>query len=154
MHPSSRYVAISQDRINDNGDISNIEGTVLASTEVDKGGIDGNASSINRDDNDRVSNNGDANNTEDGTVLASTEIDSSENTKNSTINRSYRIYRLTWDDANGQKQQTYPQHEVMLQIYINTLSNTAIFKIHTKVTLKRSRRKNKEERVYLCIHPE
>ncbi|KAL7969413.1 hypothetical protein HDV63DRAFT_53657 [Trichoderma sp. SZMC 28014] len=37
---------------------------------------------------------------------------------------------------------------------MNALSNTAFFKIHTKVTLKRSRRRNKKERIYLCIYPE
>lgn len=100
-------------------------------------------------------NNGDTNHIEGYTILTSTEFERGGKDGNGTINRSYRVYSLTWEDADKQKQQICPQHEVILQIYMDTLANTAMFKLHTKVVLRRGRRqKNHMESVYLHIPPE
>lgn len=159
MHPGSRCVAISQDtnsntddRVYDNGDINTTE-DIVVSTEVDNGEIYGNTASFNCYDDDGVDNDSDANE-QGATKFTSTTFERGGQDGNATIDRSYRVYSLTWEDVNGQKQQIYPQDEVILQIYMNTLANTAFFKLYTNVALQRSRRYHRKERVYLHIYPE
>lgn len=123
--------------------------------KLDTGEINRPPVSVSRNDDSRVDNNGDTNHIEDSTILTSTEVERGGKYGNETMNRSYRVYRLTWEDIDKQKQQTCPQHEVILQMYMNTLTNTAMFKLHTKAVLRRSRRqRNHMESVYLHIPSE
>lgn len=106
---------------------------------------------INRDNDDRINNNdGDADSIEGGDDKISTVTDESEKNEDS-INSSYRIHRVTWKDADGQTKQIY---DLVLDIYINTLANTAMFNLYSYITLKNSRRKSNKQRVSLHICPE
>lgn len=126
MCPGSRYPAIfpdagiDSDSLYDSSDTT-IEDSVLASTELDKGEINGQLASLSRDDNGRVDNNGDTNYIKGSTGFPSTEFERGGKNEIGTFHRSYRVYSLTWEDANGQKQQICPQNEVMLQIYMGHL---------------------------------
>ncbi|KAL7928804.1 hypothetical protein V8C35DRAFT_221694 [Trichoderma chlorosporum] len=70
-----------------------------------------------------------------------------------SIKKSYRNSRITWKNAGGQKKQI---SKLDLAIYINTNTpaKTAMFKLHTHVTLTESRRRGNRQALYLFIYPE
>ncbi|KAL6787422.1 hypothetical protein J3E68DRAFT_440428 [Trichoderma sp. SZMC 28012] len=58
---------------------------------------------------------------------------------------------LTWQNADGQMQRV---EGLNLDLYLDTSTNTAIFKIYGYVLLKGSKSKSSKQAVYLFIHPE
>lgn len=64
---------------------------------------------------------------------------------------TYRNNLLTWQNADGQMQRV---DGLNLDFYLNTSTNTAIFKIYGYVLLKGSKFKSSKQAVYLFIHPE
>ncbi|KAM6484828.1 hypothetical protein HDV62DRAFT_356541 [Trichoderma sp. SZMC 28011] len=67
------------------------------------------------------------------------------------IDMTYRNNLLTWQNADGQMQRV---DGLNLDFYLNTSTNTAIFKIYGYVLLKGSKFKSSKQAVYLFIHPE
>lgn len=64
---------------------------------------------------------------------------------------TYRNNLLTWQNADGQMQRV---EGLNLDLYLDTSTNTAIFKIYGYVLLKGSKTKSSKQAVYLFIHPE
>ncbi|QYT00197.1 hypothetical protein H0G86_007294 [Trichoderma simmonsii] len=64
---------------------------------------------------------------------------------------TYRNNLLTWQNADGQMQRV---EGLNLDLYLDTSTNTAIFKIYGYVLLKGSKSKSSKQAVYLFIHPE
>lgn len=64
---------------------------------------------------------------------------------------TYRNNLLTWQNADGQMQRV---EGLNLDLYLDTPTNTAIFKIYGYVLLKGSKSKSSKQAVYLFIHPE
>ncbi|KAM0260897.1 hypothetical protein ACHAQJ_002516 [Trichoderma viride] len=67
------------------------------------------------------------------------------------VDASYRQSRVTWKSANGQAQQIF---DVSLDLYVNTSTNTAIFKLYSYIIRKGNKGKSNKQAVYLFIHPE
>ncbi|KAL7906584.1 hypothetical protein GGI35DRAFT_471110 [Trichoderma velutinum] len=67
------------------------------------------------------------------------------------VDITYRNNLLTWQNADGQLQRV---EGLNLDLYLDTSTNTAIFKIYGYVLLKGSKNKSSKQAVYLFIHPE
>lgn len=64
---------------------------------------------------------------------------------------SYRKNRVTWRAANGETKQIF---DLSLDLYVNTATNTAIFKLHSYIIRKGNKGRSNKQAVYLFIHPE
>ncbi|KAL7786363.1 hypothetical protein V8C37DRAFT_392098 [Trichoderma ceciliae] len=110
---------------------------------------------INPDIDDMIYNNGDADTIKGGDNESTVADESEENKDTTLIDSSYDIHRVTWKDPNGQAKQIYdPKHDLKLDIYMNTLTNRAMFKLHSYINLKGSRRKSNKQSVYLFLYPD
>lgn len=67
------------------------------------------------------------------------------------IDISYQKNRVTWNDASEQPCQ---MEDVSFDLYLNTSTNTAMFKLHAYVILKGGKGKSNKQAVYLYIYPE
>ncbi|KAL6689829.1 hypothetical protein J3F84DRAFT_398808 [Trichoderma pleuroticola] len=67
------------------------------------------------------------------------------------VDMTCRNNLLTWQNADGQMQRV---EGLNLDLYLDTSTNTAIFKIYGYVLLKGSKTKSSKQAVYLFIHPE
>ncbi|PTB48712.1 hypothetical protein M431DRAFT_99323 [Trichoderma harzianum CBS 226.95] len=67
------------------------------------------------------------------------------------VDMTYRNNLLTWQNPDGQMQRV---EGLNLDLYLDTSTNTAIFKIYGYVLLKGSKSKSSKQAVYLFIHPE
>ncbi|KAL7905986.1 hypothetical protein GGI35DRAFT_471469 [Trichoderma velutinum] len=77
------------------------------------------------------------------------------NTEVTSIESTYAIYSVTWEDADGQTKEVYnPKSDFKLDIYTNTSANKAMFKLHSYINLKTSRRQSNKQNFYLLIPPE
>ncbi|KAL6800936.1 hypothetical protein GGI42DRAFT_343740 [Trichoderma sp. SZMC 28013] len=74
-----------------------------------------------------------------------------ENGEAFEVDMTYRNNLLTWQNADGQMQRV---EGLNLDLYLDTSTNTAIFKIYGYVLLKGSKTKSSKQAVYLFIHPE
>ncbi|KAL7940747.1 hypothetical protein V8C42DRAFT_336669 [Trichoderma barbatum] len=106
---------------------------------------------ISRDIDDATYDNGDADGDADTDYESTVTDESGQNEHTASIDCSYSIHSVNWKDANNQ---TKCIQGLELDIYLDTWTNTAMFKLYTYINLKLSRRKNKKQRVYLFIYPE
>jgi hypothetical protein len=84
-----------------------------------------------------------------GMSTASSRSETNETT--SIIDASYRNNRVTWKSANGQAQQIC---DISLDLYVNTSTNTAVFKLYSYIIRRGNKGKSNKQAVYLFIHPE
>lgn len=80
---------------------------------------------------------------------AVTESATEENT--AVIDISYQKNRVTWNDASEEPCQ---MEDVSFDLYLNTSTNTAMFKLHAYVILRGGKGKSNKQAVYLYIYPE
>lgn len=80
---------------------------------------------------------------------AVTESEKEENA--AVIDISYQKNRVTWNDASQQRCQ---MEDVSFDAYLNTSTNTAMFKLHAYVILRGGKGKSNKQAVYLYIYPE
>ncbi|RFU81626.1 hypothetical protein TARUN_574 [Trichoderma arundinaceum] len=110
---------------------------------------------ISNDDKLNDNNDGDGDNANSGDNETTVTNDGEENEETTMINSSYRIHKVTWKDVDGQTKQI---HNLVLDTYLNTLDNTAMFKLYVSITTKGNKRKSKsksnKQRVYLHMYPE
>lgn len=67
------------------------------------------------------------------------------------VDVSYRKNRATWRDANGEPKQMF---DLSLDLYANTATNTAIFKLYSYIIRKGRKGRSHKQAIYLYIHPE
>ncbi|KAL7920549.1 hypothetical protein ACQKWADRAFT_298377 [Trichoderma austrokoningii] len=82
-------------------------------------------------------------------TLAVTESAKEDNA--TVIDISYQKNRVTWNDASEQLCQ---MEDVSFDLYLNTSTNTAMFKLQAYVILRGGKGKSNKQAVYLYIHPE
>lgn len=76
---------------------------------------------------------------------------SQETTDNAEPNISYQNNAVTWKDENEQTQHADGIH---FDIYLDTLTNTSLFKLYCNIHHKGSKAKGQKHTIFLFIHPE
>ncbi|KAL7813110.1 hypothetical protein V8C26DRAFT_421880 [Trichoderma gracile] len=76
---------------------------------------------------------------------------SASSREGSHVDITCRNTTVTWKDANNQAQRV---GGLALDIFLDTSTNTAVFKLYGYVLLKGSSGKNSKQAIYLFIHPE
>ncbi|KAK4077758.1 uncharacterized protein Triagg1_3452 [Trichoderma aggressivum f. europaeum] len=105
----------------------------------------------NRNTDDNIHNTG----MEGGDNKSTVTNESKMTTDATLIDCTCAIHSVTWDNADGQTIEVYnPRSKFNLDIYTNTLANTAIFILHSYIYLKTNRRRSNKQNIYLLIPPE
>lgn len=104
------------------------------------------------DDKDELNNNdGNGINKSDDGEKSTETVSSDQNGEAFEVDITYRNNMITWQDADGQMQHV---EGLYLDLYVDTATNTAIFKLYGYVLLKGSKAKSSKQAIYLFIHPE
>lgn len=98
------------------------------------------------------------NNNDDGDENIKSSIDetsavteSAKEDNATVIDISYQKNRVTWNDDSEERCQL---EDVSFDLYLNTSTNTAMFKLHAYVILRGGKGKSNKQAVYLYIYPE
>ncbi|KAL6825338.1 hypothetical protein V8C40DRAFT_228469 [Trichoderma camerunense] len=100
---------------------------------------------------DNGSNNGNGISDNDDGEESAEPVSGDQNGEALEVDVTYRNNLLTWQNTDGQMQRA---EGLNLDLYLDTSTNTAIFKIYGYVLLKGSKSKSSKQAVYLFIHPE
>ncbi|EHK21714.1 uncharacterized protein TRIVIDRAFT_201750 [Trichoderma virens Gv29-8] len=104
------------------------------------------------DEKDELNNNdGNGINKSDDGEKSTEPVSSDQNGEAFEVDITYRNNMITWQDADGQMQHV---EGLYLDLYVDTATNTAIFKLYGYVLLKGSKAKSSKQAIYLFIHPE